>query len=202
MVQHLFRQKTGLDHQAAHLGSEHDIGVARAERQDLPGKPEEEARSAADLARHHARLYDIAAFRPETAETLETVEIVLFLAARGGGIVVFAAHGSAAHQGDAADADHVASLEGLGQGGFHGVQDGAGALPSHRALVGRRRSAARRSAAISAPAPHAADTRNADAADTRNADAAAAPPAAGVSAATSGVSAAGVSAATRVSAAT
>src|ERR1035441_8793108 len=61
MVQHLFRQKTGLDHQAAHLGSEHDIAIARAERQHLPGKPEEEARSAADLARHHARLYDIAA---------------------------------------------------------------------------------------------------------------------------------------------
>src|ERR1035441_10397336 len=77
-----------------------------------------------------------------------------------------------------------------------------GALPHPtRAPQASAPPAARRPAAIPAPAPHAADTRNADAADTRNADAAAAPPAAGISAATSGVSAAGVSAATRVSAA-
>src|SRR5450759_381635 len=131
------------------------------------------------------------------------VQIVLFLPARRGRIVVFAgADGSAAHQRNPADAYHVASLEGFGQRGFHGVEHGAGALPSHRTLVGGHRSAARRSAAISAPAPHAADAGNADAADTWDADAAAAgaPPAAGVSAAltTAGVSAAataGVSAA-------
>ena len=155
--------------------------------------PKRKLDPGADLARHHARLHGIAAPRLQTAETLETVEIVQFVAARRVGIVLFAGdRGSGAHQRNAADADHVASFEGFGQGGFHGFENRAGALPSHRALVGGRRSAAL------SPAAHARDVESAEA---RNADAAAgAPRAAGVSAAgpatraAAGISAAGAAA--------
>src|ERR1019366_8478758 len=81
VVEHLLRQKMCLDHEAAQLGGELDFGIARIERQHLPGESEEEAGSGTDLARHHTRLYDILAFGLQTAETFETVEIVLLLAA-------------------------------------------------------------------------------------------------------------------------
>ena len=63
MVQHLFGQEVSSYEETTQLGAEEDVGIVGIQRQQFAGKAEEEAGTGTDLARDHAGLDDLAAFR-------------------------------------------------------------------------------------------------------------------------------------------
>ncbi len=134
------------------------------------GEAEQKARTRADLALRHTGLDEVLALDLKAAEALEAVHIVLVLAARRRGIVVLALVARAAHQRDAGDADHVVSVEGVGQSGLHGVLNGQGAFPAHGAFVRgdvcpRPLPPLRTAVARPSAAAHSGDAETADAGD-------------------------------------